>query len=363
MPSTPKPLVGGDGAEIECGACDVSQVPAVAHSLLLGTVKAAIARTTGDLFRYPKDVFEDVKKDLLAFLFKSVGTCGPCDENQEPVKLVDAAIADFISGSKSIFSRMQSIVLPTDPNVDEKVQKLLKEVEGEELWPLSEQESIARMLIRDMDKQGKFHCTVKFVSNGELKQQRDSHEPVCDFRKYSCANLGCEMSVSALHAEEHDKICPYKLLPCVQECEMSIPRREMARHCNTVCSFRVVPCPFSMAGCPLSLLQKDVPSHCQGAMESHLYLLLQTHAKQQEMLAASEKRIALLEQAVCLAEKKEILEVKELKLQLQGSEGRVKSLESELTKVRREVRGVDCSRDVRQIQRELKAMQAKSPPR
>nr|KYP73995.1 hypothetical protein KK1_006663 [Cajanus cajan] len=49
----------------------------------------------------------------------------------------------------------------------------------------------------------------------------------------------------------------------------SIMRREMDRHCITVCSMKLVNCPFYAVGCRYSNAQSMIRKHCSDDVESH----------------------------------------------------------------------------------------------
>ncbi|MQL94591.1 hypothetical protein Taro_027252 [Colocasia esculenta] len=52
-----------------------------------------------------------------------------------------------------------------------------------------------------------------------------------------------------VQACKHDSVRPFKILLCKQNFGQSIIRREMDRHCITVCTMKLVNCPFYQVGC------------------------------------------------------------------------------------------------------------------
>ena len=104
---------------------------------------------------------------------------------------------------------------------------------------------LAKALVKRIDQRKTYHCEMKFESEKELAQ----HQTSCVLRPVSCINEGCDAVYSATYAEAHDASCGYKLLPCLFDCESSVPRKEMENHCTTVCPMKKIKCPYHAVGC------------------------------------------------------------------------------------------------------------------
>jgi homogentisate solanesyltransferase len=104
---------------------------------------------------------------------------------------------------------------------------------------------LAKALVKRIDQRKTYHCEMKFESEKELSQ----HQISCVMRPVSCPNKGCDAVYSATHAEAHDGTCVYKLLPCLLECESSVRRKNMEKHCATVCPMKKAKCPYHSVGC------------------------------------------------------------------------------------------------------------------
>ncbi|MQM12094.1 hypothetical protein Taro_045006 [Colocasia esculenta] len=79
-----------------------------------------------------------------------------------------------------------------------------------------------------------------------------------------------------VQAYKHDSACPFKILLCKQNFGQSIIRREMDRHCITVCTMKLVNCPFYQVGCRTD---RCLPSAHQPAvppLPTHMHISLST---------------------------------------------------------------------------------------
>ncbi|KAH7849291.1 hypothetical protein Vadar_015767 [Vaccinium darrowii] len=112
---------------------------------------------------------------------------------------------------------------------------------------------------------------MKFNSAEELP----GHSLQCNFRTMNCTNEGCNARFCASHLVDHESICPFKILPCEQKCPDSIMRREMDKHCITVCPMKLVNCPFYPVGCQSTIPLATIEQHRLENLHAHVLYILQ----------------------------------------------------------------------------------------
>lgn len=115
---------------------------------------------------------------------------------------------------------------------------------------------LAKALLKRVDRSKTYHCEMKFDIVDELA----NHKMVCVLRPVTCDNPGCGDVFSAIHAEEHDAACIFKLLSCEQKCKAMVARGDMDKHCVTMCPMKLVNCPFQQVGCITAMPQVDISS-------------------------------------------------------------------------------------------------------
>ncbi|KAK8280048.1 hypothetical protein V6Z12_D09G150500 [Gossypium hirsutum] len=91
----------------------------------------------------------------------------------------------------------------------------------------------------------------------------------------TCQNEGCYAKYSISQMGNHDSVCLYKMIPCEQNCSASLMRRDMDRHCITVCPMKLVNCPFYSVGCKSAIPQCKIEEHRSSDFHSHLLYILQ----------------------------------------------------------------------------------------
>jgi homogentisate solanesyltransferase len=72
--------------------------------------------------------------------------------------------------------------------------------------------------------------------------------------------------------QDHDAACLFKIIQCEQNCQKRLLRRDMDRHCVTVCAMRPMKCPF---GCDSSFPETNLGEHCSESLQLHLLKVLQ----------------------------------------------------------------------------------------
>lgn len=107
----------------------------------------------------------------------------------------------------------------------------------EQQFPLLERVALARAAIRKYDGMFEYHCNAHICG------------ATCPFAVHRCPHTGCEVRFSKRWWGEHDAACPFKVVPCVLQCGMFMPRNRCAEHARDSCIMRRVPCPYAKIGC------------------------------------------------------------------------------------------------------------------
>ncbi|MQM01995.1 hypothetical protein Taro_034757 [Colocasia esculenta] len=321
LPSPPRgsePARDG-GSAFLCSLCDLDQVHKISQLLLPGLAAACVDSTTGDLFRGPASVAVDVRKDMVEFLGRmsesyvaeSVllhaqeggGAAAPATpdaaaapaqadpdseaaapedavegEQLQPMDIVSDFLEDFAASKRNLLSRVSGWLM--SETREDKVDDFVQEMETNGFWLADRRVALAETLLRNLDYDNTYHCGMGFDTAEELA----AHRGECRFRPVRCGNEGCNATFCAVHSDKHDSACPFKILLCEQNCGQSIPRREMDRHCITVCTMKLVNCPFYQVGCRTDAFPRcQIERHCSDSLQSHLLYVLQVIHKQDDV--------------------------------------------------------------------------------
>ncbi|KAK6916894.1 Zinc finger, TRAF-type [Dillenia turbinata] len=266
------------GPMFSCNLYDTEVGHKIAQVFLPGLATACVDNTSGDLFRSPDAVAVDLKKEMVEYLIQRsesfvaesvVLEGGPeAEASDHPLDIVSDFVDDFGSLKRNLFSRVSGWLLSEkrEDNIDDFVQEM--EING--FWLIDRRQAIAQTVLKNVDFKNNFHCDVKFNSEEELA----AHVLLCKFRTVNCANEGCSALFCASHLEQHDFSCPFKIIPCEQNCSEILMRRDMDRHCITVCPIKLVNCPFYPVGCTIPVPQCSINQHCTENLQTHLLCIL-----------------------------------------------------------------------------------------
>jgi homogentisate solanesyltransferase len=264
------------GPLFHCSLCDTEVIHKLAQMFLPGLASACVDNTTGGLFKTPGSVAVDLRREMIdylnlrtqSFVAESVILEGG-EASDHPFDIISNLVDDFASSKRNFFSRV-SVWLLSEKRED-KIDDFIQEIDMNGFWTLDRREIIAETLLKNVDFHNSFHCTMSFNSSQDLA----NHVPTCNFRPMICQNQGCNAKFCASHLEKHDSICPFKIISCEQKCSNNnIMRRDMDRHCITVCPMKLVNCPFHAVGCRSAVAQCMVEKHCLDDLQSHLWHLL-----------------------------------------------------------------------------------------
>ncbi|XP_008800542.1 TNF receptor-associated factor family protein DDB_G0290965 isoform X2 [Phoenix dactylifera] len=318
------------GSLLSCNQFDIELVHQIAKLLLPGLATACVDNTTG-LFKGPASVAVEMRKEMVDYLTQRSETY-----------LAESAVR----GDGWLMSESR----------EDKIDDFVQEMDKNGFWLMDRRKAIAETLLRNLDFRNMFHCPIKF----DTAQQLAEHRSQCCFRPVNCTNVGCKATFSAIHTEKHDSVCPFKVLPCEQNCPENIVRREMDRHCVTVCPMKLVNCPFYQVGCQSAIPQCTLEQHCSEFIHSHLLYVLQMVHKQEISVEEVKQRVQLLEKSQSLSEFSETLDVRSLTLALKEQEAKIKKLESELSKSQSAIKGEEAK--MKKLESQLsKVRQSTSP--
>uniref|UniRef100_A0A0A0L1F8 TRAF-type domain-containing protein n=1 Tax=Cucumis sativus TaxID=3659 RepID=A0A0A0L1F8_CUCSA len=269
---------------IHCELCDAEIVHKLAQVLLPGLSTACVDNTSGDIFRTPGSVAADIRKEMVDYLTMRSETCvaesvildnpSEAEVSDHPYDIISDFVDDFSATKRNLFSRVSGWIL--SEKREDKIDDFVQEMDVNGFWPLDRREAIAQTLLKNVDFKSEFHCDKKFHSVEELA----GHVENCGFRSLTCTNEGCTARFCASHAEQHDSICPFKIILCEQKCSAFIMRREMDRHCITVCPMKLVNCPFHNLGCQSPVPYCLIAQHCSESFDSHLLHILHSVHKE-----------------------------------------------------------------------------------
>ncbi|CAN1306950.1 hypothetical protein LINPERPRIM_LOCUS26942 [Linum perenne] len=259
-----------------CQLADIELVYKIAQSFLPGLATACVDNTTGGIFRTPGSVAAELRTEMIdyltqrseTFVAESVILSGddPQTENtsDNPFDIVSDFVDDFASTKRNFFSRVSGWLL--SEKREDKIDDFVQDMEVNGFWLVDKRSTVAEALLKNVDLKNRFHCDQKFNTEEELA----GHVAVCGFRSSNCNNEGCDVTFSAKNLNDHDSICPFKIIPCEQSCSEHIMRRDMDRHCITVCKMKIVACPFYAVGCQANVPNSMMDQHRSEQVRSHV---------------------------------------------------------------------------------------------
>ncbi|KAJ7517711.1 hypothetical protein O6H91_21G037300 [Diphasiastrum complanatum] len=345
--------IGSPSAPSECGYVDVDQVQTIEWALLRTLAAACMEKTTGDMFKRPMSVAADVKREMIDYLRQQTESYSSEIRRTMvmPSKIVNEFLDGFVRSKRNLFGFVSSKIMFMEKS-DEKIEEVVSELDRAGVWMIGQRETFAKTLVRKLDKSKTYHCEVNLLSAEEL----GLHKSKCSLRPVICENQGCESVFSVRQGAEHDASCPFKLLPCKQECDAKIMRSEMIAHCGSVCPMKMVNCPFSTVGCTHVIPQGTLEQHCSTLMGPHLLYLLHAFQSQEGAVESQGERLMLLEKAFSLAQRSEAVDIGSVQLTVKEQEAKMKKLEQEIAKLRRDLKAANVSGEVTQLREEVRSL-------
>ncbi|XP_004237165.2 uncharacterized protein [Solanum lycopersicum] len=288
-----------DDALFHCDLFDAEMVQKVADEFLPGLASACIDNTTGGLLNSPASVAVDIRREMVDYLVQrsemfvaeSVVLEGDSvvEVSDNPHDIISDFIDDFAQSKRNFFCKVSSWML--SERREERIDDFVQEMEMNGFWLMARRIAVAQTSIRNIDFKNIYHCSMRFKSEEELSK----HITLCGFRELHCENEGCNARFSAAQLELHDSTCPFKILQCEQKCPETLMRREMDRHCITVCPMKLANCPFYPVGCVSTIPQCKTDQHRLENLLPHLTHILKLIHKEASFEALKKRAEHLLE--------------------------------------------------------------------
>ncbi|KAM6577724.1 hypothetical protein CsatB_029561 [Cannabis sativa] len=281
----PEKIENGKGVPLfHCDLYDTELVHKIAQAFLPGISTACVDNTSGDIFRTPASVAAEFRKEMVDYITQRsesfvaetfvLGDVPEVDVSANPYDIISDFVDDFATLKRNLLSRVSGWLL--SEKREDKIDDFVQEMEINGFWLTDKREAIAQTLLKNVDFKNEYHCNMRFDSAEELTE----HVGSCGFRSMNCENEGCNAMFSTRHREKHDSGCPFKIILCEQKCSDRIMRRDMDRHCITVCPMRLVSCPFYSVGCQSAIPHGVLDQHCSNNLHAHLlYVLRSIHKK------------------------------------------------------------------------------------
>jgi hypothetical protein len=277
-----------------CELFDIETLHKVSRLFLPGLASACVDYTTGDIFRNPESVVVDIRKEMVEYLttrseiFVAESVILDHEVAKHAYDVIYEFIDDFVNLKRNMLSGVSIWML--SERREDRIDDFVEELEMSQFWLTERREAIAKTLIKNIDYKHEFHCDVKFDSEKELA----GHIQQCGFRTINCTNEGCNSKFTADKLEKHDSVCPFKLLACEQKCSVIVRRRDMDRHCITICSMKLVNCPFYQVNCRSTIPRCEVEQHNIENISSHVLCVLRVIHKE-DSIQDLEERVAQLQ--------------------------------------------------------------------
>ena len=275
-----------------CTYHDVEETAKIADYLIQTLAMACIEKTYANLFTSLLSVVDDTKSELLQYVSdQSIYTMPdpPSHGSSSPYHRVKHLLDQFVQSKTKFLSRVSSNVM-TDKFY--RIRQFSQELQHLDRWRYEERRLLAEKILRSVAVSSeKLFCCLRFDSQEELAR----HKVACPLRPVICENTGCGHVFSALHGLDHDAICGFKLMPCVQACDAMVMRSMLEMHCETTCPMKLVNCPFFNLGCTNNFPQGMLEEHSITNVSVHLMYLFESSQKQESVVSNLARRMLLIE--------------------------------------------------------------------
>ena len=124
------------------------------------------------------------------------------------------------------------------------------------------------------------YCEDDFQRQYVLGHEADK----CLKRPFKCDRCNEFESTFEEVTTEHVNVCPCGLVPCPNDCGISLQRKDIENHQATNCPLEIVSCSFSYAGCEENLPRKDMSAHINDSLAAHISLQAKSHQRELEKL-------------------------------------------------------------------------------
>mmetsp|Transcript_59003 Transcript_59003/g.157767 ORF Transcript_59003/g.157767 Transcript_59003/m.157767 type:complete len:431 (-) Transcript_59003:360-1652(-) len=253
-----------------CGYFDYQTVEGLRYQVLLTTCEAAQLATVGVPFAKTEKVAAQELEKLLQHLNAGIGQAPATNEPTIGLQRLRHRLDSYLEQKTGFLARRMLDPKTQRERGKQLLHKLEKTGEGTEVLSALNRHEQVHGLIRAYDTESLGHCSEVL----HYEQDLVTHRLNCSFRPVQCECAGCDHVCSYSKLQTHDRICPYKPIPCVQGCGLAIIRANMQQHVEGPCGFRLVPCPYAGLGCTEEVRQGDYLTHLECRAYAHLALVL-----------------------------------------------------------------------------------------
>ena len=127
----------------------------------------------------------------------------------------------------------------------------------------------------------------EFCGDDIHRRDLQEHEgDKCMVRPYTCEYCENFESTFLYVTVHHWPVCPFRPVPCPNECGMLPELRFLDRHVDNECLLQVVECAFKYARCNEKILRKDMADHMNQNLAVHMSLQAASHQQELKKLNA-----------------------------------------------------------------------------
>eukprot|EP00301_Raphidiophrys_heterophryoidea_P010457 c15582_g1_i1.p1 GENE.c15582_g1_i1~~c15582_g1_i1.p1 ORF type:complete len:379 (+),score=84.29 c15582_g1_i1:42-1178(+) len=253
-------------------------------------------------------------------------TTSDITEKTDLLELVRDHLSAFVRNRpRSIVGFVTSLTSGASARNDE-IEKMASKLQEEQVWKA--RSSFARDLIRNLDQLRKHDtCGQIFGTDQDLAQ----HRKECPLRSVVCPNQGCGRMFAQRNSIEHDQICVFKVEDCPKGCGEGLARRDIDKHCTTVCGMRLIDCAFKELGCQELIPQMRMSEHLNDFVHPHLLLCMKGLSAQRGAVQSLTTQFSVLQAEVAAEADLQ----KKIVQQLTELDKHAKASDKELSKVRK----------------------------
>ena len=95
----------------------------------------------------------------------------------------------------------------------------------------------------------------------------------CPKRPFACQHCNQHEAIFEEVSQSHWPVCSSFPLPCPNNCDLVLQRREIEQHVRKDCSLTLLNCDFQIVGCGVCLPRRDMPFHISENIAGHMSLL------------------------------------------------------------------------------------------
>ena len=140
-----------------------------------------------------------------------------------------------------------------------------------------------------------------------LRKDLKEHQLTCNFREVRCGNSGCKERIMYQYLQDHEDICKYKIIQCLNGCDASFLRKEEGKHKES-CQLEVIECSYKIVGCGVKVVRKNFELHLNELIKEHEAMMLKAYTKHHDLIKRFEDELQDLKSKTA----NELIQMKEL---------------------------------------------------